>query len=170
MGTERVMSSITIRQAQLGDTVIIEDILLDAVNWLTEMSKPLWTAEKVLWSALSKTYRVEDFRIAFLDGEPAGCMALVDYDPIFWPDAAKGEALMIHKLAVKRFARKTGVADALIHYAKSEGARLQVSSIRLDCHRYREKLRAFYERHGFVCVDERTLGGKWDTAFYLCAI
>lgn len=161
------MNKIKIKQAQTNDISIIEATLLDAVNWLNEIGQPLWRAEDVKWDKLSKSFRVDDFYIAFSNGEPAGCMVLVDYDPFFWPDVAKGEALMIHKLAVKKTARKTGVADALIHFAKSEGVRRKVSSIRLDCHQYRNKLRAFYERHGFVCVGEKSFNGKWVTAFYV---
>ena len=43
---------------------------------------------------------------------PTGCMALIDYDPFFWTDVNKGESLFIHKLAVIKSARKSGVAHA----------------------------------------------------------
>jgi GNAT superfamily N-acetyltransferase len=161
------MSKIEIRQASIADISIIESILLDTVTWLNEIEQPLWGAKEVVWDSLVKSYRIEDFRIAFCEGEPAGCMVLVDYDPFFWPDTAKGEALMIHKLAVTKSARKSGVADALMDFAKVEGTRRRVASIRLDCHQYRPKLRAFYERHGFVCVGEKTFNGKWFTSFYV---
>lgn len=161
------MSKIEIRQANVADIPTIESILLDTVTWLNEMEQPLWGPKEIIWDALAKSYRIEDFRIAFIDGEPAGTMVLMDYDPLFWPKIARGEALMIHKLAVTKLARKLGVADALMDYAKEEGARRKVDSIRLDCHQYRQKLRAFYERHGFVCVDEKTYNGKWFTAFYV---
>ncbi len=161
------MNKTEIKQAQVNDIAIIENILLDTIDWLNEMGQPLWSTEDVKWSTLAKSYHIADFYIAFLNGKPAGCMALVDYDPFFWPDVGKSEALMIHKLAVTKAARKTGVADALINYAKGEGSRRKVSSIRLDCHQYRDKLRAFYEQHGFVCVDEKTINGKWYTAFYV---
>jgi len=110
------MNSITIKQAAEADTPILESILLDTVNWLNEMGQPLWSANDVKWDALSKNFQISDFYIAYSDGVPSGCMALIDYDPFFWPDVAKGEPLILHKLAVTKAARKTGVANALIDY------------------------------------------------------
>ena len=160
------MNRMVIKRATLEDRSVIECILFDAVKWLNEMNQPLWRIEDVKWEALAKSYLIEDFYIAYGNNEPSGCMALVDFDPVFWPDVAKGEALMIHKLAVVKNARKAGVADALIQYAKEEGRKRQVGTVRLDCRQDRQRLRSFYERHGFVCVHEKTLRGKWDVAFY----
>lgn len=166
------MSKIEIKQAEANDTSVIESILLDTVHWLNEMGQPLWKAEDVVWSMLSKSYDINDFYIAFVDNKPSGCMVLLDYDPFFWSDVAKGEALFIHKLAVTKSARKSGVADALMNFAKDEGKRRRVSSMRLDCHALRPKLRAFYESHGFACVNEKVYNDaynvpKYHTAFYI---
>lgn len=158
---------IEIKQADTNDISVIESILLDALNWLNEMGQPLWKAEDVKWDALAKSYRIEEFYIASLDSKPAGCFVLLDYDPFFWPDVKKSEALFIHKLAVTKAARKQGIGNALMDYSKEEAGRRHISSVRLDCHQHRDKLRAFYEKQGFVCVDEKTFNGKWYTAFYV---
>jgi GNAT superfamily N-acetyltransferase len=146
------MKNIEIRQATEIDIPILEGILLDTVNWLNEMGQPLWGADDVKWDALSKKHQISDFYIAYADGVPSGCMALIDYDPFFWPDVKKGESLFMHKLAVTKNARKTGVADALVNYFKKQGKIHGISVIRLDTHAWRPKTRAFYERHGFVSV------------------
>ena len=159
--------NITIKQAEECDIPIVEGILLDAVNWLNEMGQPLWGAGEVAWEALSESFKAGDFYIACVDGIPSGCMALVDYDPLFWPDVNKGEALFIHKLAVKKAARKSGAADALINYFKQQGAERGAKTLRLDTHALRPRLRAFYERHGFVCVREKTYESDRHTAFYV---
>jgi GNAT superfamily N-acetyltransferase len=161
------MKKIEIKRAKPMDIPVIESILLDTVNWLNDINQQLWREEDVKWDALAKSYQIEDFYIVFLNSEPAGCMVLLDYDPFFWPNVAKGEALFIHKLAITKLARKSGVADALINFAKDEGIKQHASSIRLDCNQYREKLRAFYERHSFVCVDEKIINEKWHVAFYV---
>ena len=75
---------ITIKQAAEADISVIESILLDTVNWLNEMDQPLWGVEEVKWDELSRNYKIGDFYIAYLDGTPCGCMAMVDYDPFFW--------------------------------------------------------------------------------------
>jgi hypothetical protein len=51
------MSNIEIKQATTADIPVIENILLDTVNWLNEMNQPLWRA---------------DFYIAFADGTLCG--------------------------------------------------------------------------------------------------
>lgn len=161
------MSEISIRQADTEDIPVIENILLDAVNWLNEMGQPLWEAEAVSWNALSRNFKIGDFYIAYLDCKPSGCMVLVDYDPFFWPDVKKGESLFIHKLAVTKIARKSGVADALMNFFKKQGAEHGVKTIRLDTDALRPKLCAFYERHGFTFVKIKVFKGKWHTAFYV---
>lgn len=161
------MSRITIKQAEAEDIPILVSILLDTVNWLNEMEQPLWGAEEVTWDALSKNYKIGEFYIAYSDGKPSGCMALVDYDPFFWPDIQKGESLFIHKLAVTKTARKSGVADTLMNHFKKQGEERRVNTLRLDTHAQRPKLRAFYERHGFVFVKVKVFKGDRHTAFYV---
>ena len=151
------MKNISIKQAGAADIPTLEGILTDTVRWLAELGLLLWHAEDVLWPKLSESYRLDDFYIACLDGVPAGCMSLSDYDPLFWPDIRKGEALFIHKLAVTGSARKAGVPDALIDFAKKECVRRHVPSLRVDCDALRPKLRALYERNGFVYVETKKM-------------
>lgn len=164
------MNPITIRQASESDIPVIESILLDTVHWLDEGKQPLWGADEVTWNALSKNYKASDFYIACWDDQPSGCMALVDFDPFFWPDVMKGESLFIHKLAVIKAARKTGIADALMDFFKEQGAVRGVRTLRLDTHALRPRLRAFYERHGFVFVREKVYPSGRHTAFYVCTL
>jgi GNAT superfamily N-acetyltransferase len=161
------MGIIEIKQACVNDIPLIESILLDAVNWLIEMGEPLWEEEQVAWKSLSENYAIDDFYIAYMKGGPSGCVVIMDHDPLVWPDIAKGESLFIHKLGVKKAARKTGAADALIDFAKELCKKRGVSPLRLDCHQFRPRLRAFYERHGFTCVAEKVLFDKYDMALYL---
>lgn len=86
-------------------------------------------------------------------------MALIDYDPTFWPDMQKGKSLFIHKLTVKRCGAKQGVSKAFIDFAKKQAIKRNINEMRLDAHQFREKVRALYEREGFVCVNEKCLFG-----------
>ena len=157
---------IKIKQARDEDIPVIENILLDTVGWLNETGRPMWGAEEIKWGALSKKYPAGSFYIAYFNGVPAGCMAIIDHDPFFWPDIKRGESLFIHKLAVTKSARKTGVADALIDFFKDRGAARGVKTIRLDTHALRPKLRLFYERHGFVRAETKIMG-EFHVAFYV---
>ena len=160
------MTNIKINQAQDNDIPVLESILFDTVNWLNEMGQPLWETNEVKWEALSKNYKIGDFYIAYVNGIPSGCIALIDYDPFFWPDAKKGESLFVHKLAVTKTARKSGAADALLEFFKEQGAVRGIKTLRLDTHALRPRLRAFYERQGFVFVDVKVFKGDRYTAFY----
>ena len=164
------MDKITIKQAQESDIAVLESIFMDTVNWLDEMGQPLWGASEISWDALSKSYKIGDFYIAYLDGKPCGCMAIVDYDPFFWPDVKQGDSLFVHKLAVAKSARKSGAADALMDFFKMQGVKRGAKTLRLDTHALRPRLRAFYERHGFVFVETKILNGDRHTAFYLHAL
>ncbi|MCL1795157.1 MAG: GNAT family N-acetyltransferase [Oscillospiraceae bacterium] len=160
------MNEITIKQAVIEDIPILESILLDTANWVSEISQPLWSVEEVKWEKLSKNYQIGDFHIAYANGIPSGCMALIDYDPFFWPNVKKGESVFIHKLAVTKAARKSGVADALMGFFKGYGTERGVKTIRLETDALRPKTRAFYERHGFVFIETKVMG-KFHVAFYI---
>ncbi|MCL2108626.1 MAG: GNAT family N-acetyltransferase [Oscillospiraceae bacterium] len=162
--------SIKIKQAQETDIPVIEDILSDTINWLNEMGQPIWSKETTTWNALSKYYRIDDFFIAYLNDKPAGCVVIIDFDPFFFPDIPKGKSLFIHKLAVKKFARKSGVSDTLLDYIKDRGIACGVQSIQLETHALRPKLRAFYERHGFEFQGIRKFDSGIQSAYYKFAL
>jgi GNAT superfamily N-acetyltransferase len=149
-----------VKQASEKDIPIIEGILLDAARWMDDNGIHMWDEQNVLWDNLSKHNSIDNFYIACDSDTPASCMSLTDYDPVFWPDIPKGESLYIHKLAVLRKYAGQGYTTELIDYAKEKARQSGIKAIRLDCHKGRPKLRAVYERHGFVCVDEKTLFGK----------
>jgi GNAT superfamily N-acetyltransferase len=164
--------NITIRRTNPGDEVIVESVLLSTVQWLNTMEQPLWAENDVKWERLSKGNDITECYIAEQGGKPCGCMILKEVDHFFWPDVPESEALFLHKLAVTNAARKQGVGDALIEFAIEESVRRGRQSLRLDCHAKREKLRKFYERHGFECVGEKVYNNVYDvptyfTAFYI---
>jgi GNAT superfamily N-acetyltransferase len=163
----KMIDKITIKQAQESDIPVIEDIMLDVVDFLDSIGQPMWRRERVTWQGLSEDFCVSDFYIAYINDNPAGCMALIDYDPEFWADIEKGESLFIHKLAVKRCKAKQGVSKALISFAKTQAIKQNINEVRLDTHQFREKVRAVYEREGFVCVEEKCLFESYHTAFYV---
>jgi len=162
--------STQIKPAAERDIPVIVNILEDTVKWLNSTDKPMWTRNQVQWERLLQDFAVSDFHIAYLDGVPAGCMALMDHDPGFWPDIQKGESLFVHKLAVKRFAAGQGLADAIIAYAKSLCMDKGISALRLICAQDRPKLRAVYERNGFACVAKKIVHREYPTVFYTCKI
>lgn len=164
-----------IKKADECEIHIIEEILLDAVNWMSENGlQNKWNESNVKWTNLSKSYNINNFYIAYQDGIPAACMALTDYDPTYWPDIPKGESLYLHKVAVKRSFAGKGVSKELIDYAKNIVISNHINAIRLNCNQHRNKLRAVYEKEGFHLVEEmkffETFFEKNDTALYVCNV
>lgn len=87
------------------------------------------------------------------DGQTAiACMYLQDSDARFWPEARDGEALYVHRLAVRRSHGGRGVSRALLDWAASEARRMGRPFIRLDTE-MRPALLALYENAGFRRVD-----------------
>lgn len=156
-----------IKQAAETDIPVIEEIMTDVVDFLERINQPQWERESVTWKGLSHYHSIEDFYIAYMDGIPAGCAAVADYDPEYWPGIEKGTSLFIHKLAVKRCAAGKGVSAALVNYAKSECIKRNIPALRLDTHALRPKLCSFYERLGFKFVGKRVLFGEYHAAFYI---
>jgi len=152
------------------DTPIIESILTEAVSWLDDKGVHQWEYKDVTWEAISELFRVEDFFIAYADGNPAACMALIDYDPVFWENVPKGESLYIHKLAVRREFAGMGIAKSCIDFAKTRARSVGATSLRLDCYKNRHKVRAIYEKEGFKFVCEKILFGYYDASFYVCEL
>ncbi|MCL2497211.1 MAG: GNAT family N-acetyltransferase [Symbiobacteriaceae bacterium] len=163
------MNEIVIRQATPVDIPLLEGILLDAVHWVAAIGYKQWSPREVSWENLSKSFSITDFHLAFGQGQPAGCMALVDYDPYFWPEEPRGNSLFLHKLAVTQAARKSGVSSAMMDYFKAEGKARGVTAIQLETNADRPKLTAFYESHGFVFVKMQHTKNEFrdlQTAFY----
>ena len=161
---------IEIITASENEIPIIEDILLDTVNWLDSIGQSLWLEEQIKWSRLSKDFVTSDFQIALLDGIPAACMAVANHSPTF---SADEPSLFICKLAIKRFAAGKNLSDVMISHAKSMCMDKGISALRLDCSGDRLKLRAIYERNSFVCVDEKDFHVADKTipvAFYRCEV
>ena len=162
-------NEIKIRQAEEKDVKTIEDILLDAANHFG-----VWAKERVLWAALSSEFAIEHFFIAYADKEPAGCMALIDRAPFFWPEkTTAGESLFLRRLAVKRSAAGKNLSKNLMAYAVEACRERGIKALRLDCDSENAKLNKIYTDFGFACEKKETLiiGGKaYPSAFYVYMI
>ena len=154
---------INIKQACISDISVIEEIYLDVVNWLDSINKSMWGKERVSWEGLSREFSIEDFYIAYIDNNPAGCMALQDFAPFFWFEPVKkGESLFLRRLAVKRFAAGRGISNALLENAVNICREKNIEFLRLDTDTDREKLNKIYQDFGFICEKRETknIGGK----------
>lgn len=83
-----------------------------------------------------------------------GTISLLENDPIFWPEAGNN-ALYIHRFAVRRSA--AGAGRTAVLWCFDEARRRGRSLVRLDCLQDNPGIRRYYERFGFVAVDEKVI-------------
>jgi GNAT superfamily N-acetyltransferase len=141
-----------IRRASADEAASAVHILRDVAIALAKEGDPLWDPA---------SFDADDFRNAALRGElvlgydgsePVACMRLQPSDPVFWPDDAPGEALYLHKLAVRSRARGCGWSGRLIHWSLARAVESTARFLRLDS-APRSKLITLYQRYGFVLID-----------------
>jgi N-acetylglutamate synthase-like GNAT family acetyltransferase len=153
-------------QAGEKDIKIIEEILLDAVNHFG-----VWSKERVSREGILSEFKIEDFHIAYADGKPAGCLALIDYAPFYWFEKIEqGESLFIRRLAVRRAAAGKNLSAVLMQYAVDKCRERNIKTLRLDCNSEAEKLNKIYVDFGFICERKEILvigGREYPSAFYV---
>jgi GNAT superfamily N-acetyltransferase len=144
--------NLEIRAAKLAEIDSAIQILLDATTWLEGVGEMRWNKHQFRLETLTPLAHSGELHLAFRDGQAVGTMYLQPEDQVFWSDMQKAESLFIHKLALSQQARGTGVATAMIEFAKLEVRRRERKYLRLDC-RDHPKIRAIYENAGFKLRD-----------------
>jgi GNAT superfamily N-acetyltransferase len=82
--------------------------------------------------------------------------SLLEQDPMFWPNAGD-DALYLHRFAVRRSA--AGIGRHAVAWCFEEARRRERSCVRLDCLADNPGIRRYYERFGFVVIEERMING-----------
>jgi len=149
---------IRVQEAALPEAVLVSGILTEAALWLRDRGIPWLLPEEVTASRLGPEVQAGLFFLAWSGRVAVGTMRLTPSDPLFWPEAEPGEALYLHRLAVRRAAAGGRVSSALMSWARSRAGAQGARYLRLDCEASRGRLRAVYERFGFAFHSERTVG------------
>ncbi len=150
---------LAIQLAAPDEAAIVSGILSEAAVWLRDLGEPLWTPEQVFVDRVAPDCREGLFVLAWDAGRALGTMRLTDADELFWPEASPGEAIYVHRLAVRRVAAGGEVSAALLAHAGETAVARGARYVRLDCESTRQRLRATYERQGFRYHSDRTVRG-----------
>lgn len=142
-----------------GDLTTASGILTATAARLAERGEGLWPVSSLTPERLARHYPPESWRVAWHGGQAVGAFALLDADPLFWPEDQPGDALYLHKLGVHPDAQGRGLAHRLLAEAAQETREAVRSFLRLDTAASRPKLRALYGAAGFRAVDERQVKG-----------
>jgi len=119
---------------------------------------PMWRADELLPSRLAADVDAGLFFVAECDAETAGVVKFQLEDDLFWPDVSRTESAFVHRLAVRRQFAGGGISSALLSWAVERARSFGRDYLRLDCEASRPKLRAVYERFGFVHHSDRQVG------------
>ncbi len=139
---------------------------MDAVEWLDAKGGQIWAEEEVSTEGLKGSYRIEESFIAHQKSQPIGCLFLRESDSVCWAEIQDNSSLFLHKLAVLRKFKGTGVAQQMLQWASEYSQRQGKSWLRLACPADRPQLRQVYESFGFSLVDRGPIGDFEDVARY----
>ena len=151
--------AVEIRVARSEDAQDVAAVLTEAAEWLHDRGTPLWARDQFPVEGVAPDCGAGLFFIAWSGPTAAGTMRLSDMDPDFWPEAAAGEAVYLHRLAVRKSAAGGPVSSALLEYAAQHTRQRRAPYLRLDAESSRNRLRGVYERFGFQLHSYHTVRG-----------
>src|SRR5579871_301685 len=100
--TVGIEKAVNVRLATIEDAVAVSDILKDAARWLEQSGMPLWQEQELELATIAADVAEGLFFVAEYPSDAAGVVKFQLEDPIFWPDAQRGEAAYVHRLAIRR--------------------------------------------------------------------
>lgn len=163
-----VEMKISIQQAKAADTDTVCSVLREAATWLLETGQPLWQPDDLVPARIGGDIQDGLYYLAKSENEPAGVMRFQMADPDFWPDVPEGTSTFVHRLAVRRRFAGQGVSTDMLNWAVQRTRQLGRTHLRLDCEASRPKLRAVYERFGFVHHSDRAVGPYFVARYEYC--
>lgn len=154
-----------VRAATAGDVEAIASVLREADAWVAASGAPMWVTDELSARAIAADVSAGSMYVAVVsDGEDGGdtVVGTVRFqleDREFWPDLPPPhESAFVHRLAVRRAFAKQGVSTSLLAWSASHARAAGRRDLRLDCDAARIRLRAVYERFGFVHHSDRQVG------------
>ena len=93
---------VSIRFAVAGEEAIVSSVLLEAAEWLRQRGVPMWSSSELTAERVAADMGQRRFLLAFVGGDALGTACLMADDPQYWPEAVAGEAMYVHRLAVRR--------------------------------------------------------------------
>ena len=115
---------------------------------------PLWSGREIAPARCLEWQGSDELFGGFEGGDFAAVFCLHTNDLALWPEAAPGEALYLHKLAVRPESRGAGWTAAVVAWAAARARQRGIRGVRLDTVAG-SRLVPFYESQGFRLVDKR---------------
>ncbi len=152
-------STPAIRRARADEWPEVCSVLDEAAAWLAERGDQMWEIGELDTELVRSQVEEGLFHLAETGEGIAGVFRYQLEDPEFWPDLEAPEAsAFLHRLAVRRRFAGRGISAAIFRWAAERTRALGREWLRLDCDVQRHRLRAMYERAGFVYHSDRRVG------------
>ncbi|MFC4529460.1 GNAT family N-acetyltransferase [Sphaerisporangium dianthi] len=129
-------------------------VLDEAAGWLNARGIGQWPVRFETAWVEEALFRGETWLVATGD-KVAGTVTMDWSDPL-WADAG-GAAGYVHRMAVRRWA--AGLGARILNWAANAARQQGADSLRLDCVKSNDRLRAYYETHGFAHRGDVPVGG-----------
>jgi len=142
----------SIRRAAVEESSDAVAILREAAQWLVDIGRPLWPVDGFDVEAFRCAALARELVLGFEQSNAVACLLLQARDAIYWPNDALGEALYVHKMAVRRAAAGQQWSRRLIAWASAQAREAGARFLRLDT-ADRGELISLYERYGFHLID-----------------
>ena len=153
---------IPIRQAGPADVRAVVDVLTEAAAWVEQLDGTvMWVENELAVEHVAAEIDQQQFFVAEMAGEIAGVIRFQLRDQLFWPDLETDDSAFVHRIGVRRRYARRGVSTALLQWAVERARLLGKTYLRLDCDADRSRLRAVYERFGFVLHSYRQVGSYY---------
>jgi GNAT superfamily N-acetyltransferase len=146
-----------IRLAQTDEVDAAHNLMLSTARWLEEKGAALWLSEELNAEDTRQCAARNELVLAVEGTSVVGIMRREWEDPVFWPEAKRGEAAYLHRLAVARTHAGTGLSQALVRWAIADARRRELAFLRHDCEP-RPALIRFYSSLGFSRIDTFATG------------
>ncbi|MFJ4850724.1 GNAT family N-acetyltransferase [Streptomyces sp. NPDC088733] len=147
------MTNLQIRPGRPDELATVEALLREASAWLASRNIDQWQFPPHR-DRITAALELGSCFLAFTDGQPVATVQVDDFaDPEFWTiDDAPGDALYVHRMAVRRTVAGKGVGAELLDWAAEYATTRGKSWLRLDAWKDNEALHNYYRSTGFTLV------------------
>lgn len=149
---------IQIRWARPEDVESVAFVLVQAATWLQARGDPLWSLDELHPDAVRADVFSGLYAVAELGGRCVGVARVTEDDPQTWPEAAPGDAIYVHRLAVLRSHATGLVSRPMLGWCREQARLRTIPLVRLDCDARRDRLRQLYDSFGFRFHSEAKVG------------
>jgi GNAT superfamily N-acetyltransferase len=147
---------VNVRLAAEEDVPVVAAILDEATAFVATKGYEQWPVPFPQEELRGRLVAGELF-VVEVDGDVAAAFVLQGEDRPFWGERA-GDALYLHKLAVRRKLAGRGLGAGVVQWAAARAAATGCAFLRLDCMRDNPAIRAYYEALGFEARGNGEIG------------